>query len=86
MKINGSGMQGLNTRLNQKNNDNEIENQKLTGQTIKSTSLKMDDNTNSSEVGHKLVFNHDIDYKMYQFNGKLYRDESHLGQNIDITI
>lgn len=87
IKISGSGMQGLNTRLNQKNNDSEIENKKLTGQTIDSTSLEMDEKSNSSnEISHKIALNHDVDYKMYRFNGRLYRDESHLGQHIDITI
>ena len=88
LKISDSGLNGLNSRLNQKKHEKDIEQEKLSGQTLKldGLSAQIEENQSENNLDHTLIYNHDIDYKIYRFNGRLYRDETHLGKNFDVTV
>ncbi|MBN1971602.1 MAG: hypothetical protein JXR48_12580 [Candidatus Delongbacteria bacterium] len=38
------------------------------------------------EKDNLLKYNHELDFKVYNFSGRLKKDETHLGRNFDVTI
>lgn len=87
LKVGGSGLNGLNSRLSQKKNNKDIEQEKLSGQVLtEADRISSDPLENEENDVSTLMYDHSIDYKIYRFNGRLYRDETHLGQNFDEVV